>query len=306
VDEISVRTVIASMSLGEGMPSGRQIEREIERGGVEAIISQEAAPARRVFSPGPLGTVERNWALLADLRLKLGFMPLWDLRRRRSSALRAMPLQIEGGGPVRHQALGVTTHEIAEVEIALLHAATAYAARLNEAGSLCAVSADVSYETLCCYTARGRYLAALREAALTPRNPLLLRIVEIPTGAPEGRLAEMISMLHRDHVRVATAFEQSSPRLELRLGADGIGGRLPPRLEDAMVLELSERLMREAASQRAFALLDGLEHATEVAIARDAGVRFGEGGALGHFVLDGREAVPPLPLAALADISALV
>jgi hypothetical protein len=302
VDEVMVRTVIASMALTPDASDGRQLEHEIERGGVEDIVSQDAARPMRFFSAGPLGEIERSWALLLDLKLKLAFLPLWDLRRRKSSALRAMPLDAEGRA-VRHQALGVTTREIADIEIALLRAAIAYAARLNEAGSLCAVGADVGYETLCCYAARNRYIAALREIAPTPRNPLLLRIVEIPSGAPEGRLAELVAMLHRDHVRVATAFEQPAPHLETRLGADGIGGRLSQRHEQTSVPEMAERLMREAASQHAFALLEGLDQPADATIVRAAGVRFGEGACLGQFALDGRAPVPPLPLVASAEIS---
>ena len=65
--------------------------------------------------------------------------------------------------------------------------------------------------------------------APTQRNPLLLWSVEVPPGAPEGRLAELVAMAHRDHVPAATAFEQPVPRLGMRLGADGIGGRIARR-----------------------------------------------------------------------------
>ena len=62
---------------------------------------------------------------------------------------------------------------------------------------------------------------------------------------------------------------------------------------------------RLADSQHAFALLEGLGEPSDAVIARDAGVRFGEGACLGQFALDGRAPVPPLPLAALAEISSL-
>lgn len=295
VDEVMVRTVVAAVAPGPQACDGRQIAQQIEQGGTPEIIAPDGARPLHFFSPGPLGEIERSWELLLDLKLRLAFLPLWDLRRRKSSALRAMPLDSEGAA-VRHQALGVTTREIAAVEIALLRAAIGFAARLNEAGSLCAVGADVGYETLCCYGARNRYFAALGEALPTPRNPLLLRIVEIPPGAPEGRLAELVGMLHRDHVRVATAFEQPAPQLQTRLGADGIGGCLPRRHDQASVPEMAERLVREAAHQHAFALLEGLDAPSDLDIVRDAGVRFGEGAALGQFVLDGRAPLPPLPL----------
>jgi hypothetical protein len=103
------------------------------------------------------------------------------------------------------------------------------------------------------------------------------------------------------NVRITLQFEslRSLPELDVRVGAIGIGGALPPHCDVPTAVALAQRLVRRTSGQKAFAFLHGLENEALIETSIKNHVRFGSGRAIGagrHFT--GNEPIPDFPLRA--------
>ncbi len=231
----------------------------------------------------------------------MGLFPVWELRKETATSLFLNPfsgdaavLTISG-----HRSLsGCSELQVLEIEVALLCAAAAYADRARDCGKVCAIGVGASYSSLSCFGSRIRYITALQKVVFGQRNPLLLKIEQIPIGAPDHRIAELVAMLRFPNVRVTLEFQSLHHIADtiLNLGVVGMGGILPANADAALTALTIEKLTRRAMAQKAFVFLDKLDTQIHANCARNANVRFGTGAALGTRELSGLEAVPDFPL----------
>jgi hypothetical protein len=305
VQEISIRTVSAPLPGGMVSEAGceRDLDQAIEDYGTEVVyrrVKPSAAAKKKERSPppevSPLAFLRHRIQHLAGAGLDMRLYPIWDLRKGVSNSLLVRTVRLGTDGPVSTPAPLADAGEQLMEEISSLRASEAYAVRLAEDGQICAVNSMVSYATLGCLQSRIRYLTALQAASFSPRTPLVLRIADIPTGAPDGRLAELVAMLHSAHVRVALKFSPPVPDLEVRVGADGIGVTFPELVRAKAFLSAAAAFAELAFRQKAFSFIDGLDSAAAVAMARQAQIRFGAGIALGEGALRIDGSVPQFPL----------
>jgi hypothetical protein len=310
VQEISLRTVSAPVSAAVICEAEceKELNKAIEDYGIE-VVYRHVMPSTKIkkneTSPRDMPAADflpRGKQQPVRMGLGIRLYPIWDLRKEVSNSLLLKSVRAGAGGP---PAPAVNPGQQLAEEIDLLHAAEAYAVRLAQEGQICAMNSPVSYSTLGALNSRIRYLTALQGATFSPRTPLVLRIIDIPTGAPEGRLAELVSMLHSAGVRVALKFSLPLPDLDIRTGADGIGITSPESGRDNL-LSIATTLADLAFHQRAFSFIGGLDSPAAMAMARQAQIRFGAGAALhaGALQLDGSLPQFPLSLQTLRAASA--
>ncbi len=314
IDEISIRTVVAIVSPVDTKLAltDAQIEAVLERSGSETVVTQGlrsdskelmiAIAGHRLGPPRrPLEQIQLAHAELEQFGLRVGLFPVWELRKGTSSALFLVPFSGNAAGRIlsgRPALVNLNADEILNVEINLLGAAEAYTERLQADGTICAIGVGVSYDSLCSINSRIRYVSALKKGYFSPRNPLWLKIEQIPPGIPGHRVAAFVTMLSSPNIRVTLEFQSliSMPEPSVRLKAGGLGGSIPAGTVDSAALIIAERLVSLAAAQEAFAFLNHLDKDNLVAVARHANVRFGTGAALGTRHLAGLEAIPTFPL----------
>lgn len=315
IDEISVRSIVGSVVNLRSIDVrniGKTIEAAVEKSGMETVVTQSMsfespepviaftgnasrAPAQ---TAGRIGDIH---SLFEQLGLKIGFFPVWDLRKGTSNTLLLAPyigstgkIVSTGFDAIRR----VSEANICDLEIFLLDALGMYVNRINKAGKICAVGIGVSYLTLTMLRTRIRYITALQKVRMQPSTPLLLKIEQIPDGAPMHQLAELIAMMSLPKVHPFVEFANLStmPEIDFALRATGIGGACPPGLDYDGALHISKKLAQRAAAQKAFSFLNHLDSDELAAAASDAGIKFGMGAALGGSHYTGLEDVPDFPL----------
>jgi hypothetical protein len=319
IDEVSVRTIIAEVIAPdqaiEAHP-GAHLNALLERDGVETIHTHKVRPDIQPEPlrppPAPAGAshpapvaamaepISAAHALLAQKGLKLGLFPMWELKK---GVCNSLFLTTFTGNGVSTLTTGTSRllgaeGQIVDIEISHLYAAAAYAARMRAEKKVCALAVGVSYDTLGCFRSRIRYMAALQAAVFPSSNPLLVRIEQIPEGAPEGRIAEFAAMLTPKNVRVTLEFRSLAclRRVDIRLGATAMGGTLPANGDHVLAREMAERLVQKAMAQKAFSFLENLDSPEHLALANRANIRFGRGLALSTLHFSGLERVPAFPL----------
>ena len=315
VDDIAIRGLVGLVPpsmLENAAAKGVQLTELLERSGGEIVVTPNHNPEiawEDVSKPVPVPAMptgewlSRAHFLAEQVGLKVGYFPIWDLAGRKSASLFLSALNRASNMPVsvRHALKGLEEPRIANFETTLLQAAAEYAQAVHAVQKLCALGVGVSYETLSGFHSRIHYIGALKSIRTLADCPLLLRIDQIPEGTPVGRLAEIVTMLTTPNVRITLQFEtlRSLPDLDVRLGAAGIGGVLPPHCDVLTATALAQRLVRRASGQKAFSFLHGLESHELVDAALKCHVRFGSGHAIDagrHYT--GREPIPDFPLRA--------
>jgi hypothetical protein len=312
IDEVSVRTIIAEVVAPDRPIDAHKsayLEAALERDGVETIHThcapseppKPAAPAAESH-PAPAASVSEPiaaaHALLAQKGLKLGLFPMWELKKGASNSLFLTAFTGNGTGALSTgtSRLLAAEAQIVDIEISHLLAAAAYAARMRAEQKVCAVAVGVSYNTLGSFRSRIRYMAALQAAVFPSSNPLLVRIEQIPEGAPDGRIAEFAAMLTPKNVRVSLEFCSLATlrRIDIRLGVMAMGGTLPA--DHVLAQETAERLIQKTMIQKSFSFLENLDSPQHLALANRANIRFGRGLALSNRHFSGLEPVPAFPL----------
>ena len=297
VDEVSVRSIVAEIAtLGsiDANVLGSQIEALVEAQGLEAVITRSVesggstpvvivagSPARKTSMAAD--TIKIIQARFAPYGLKLGLLPIWNLERASSNCLFVTPFSedtiVPSGKLITH---GMTDAQVLDLEIDQVIAAAYFAEQLRATGRVCSLGVGISYYSINSFRARIRYLTALQKLQFHPKNPLLLKLEQIPAGAPEGRVGELVSMLSSENVRITLELENiaSVAMLELRLGVVGVGGAIPSGLDKDAAALLCRKLVHYAGARKTFAFLDRLDSREQCALAAREGVKFGMGLAL--------------------------
>jgi hypothetical protein len=316
VGEISVRALVGTVSANAfqgDFHDGKHIATMLELNGRETIVTSSARSGEQklatALTPGsmdadwkPINWITRAQAAIELTGFDMGLFPMWDMQKSKCTGLFLSPYSNRNGAAVtsgRCLLNRLDERHICDIEIALLYAANAYALRVNNEHKVCALGVGVSYETLSGFNSRIRYIGALKSVPTLASCPLLLKIEQVPEGAPIARLAEIIAMLSVPNVRITVQFQpaRTIPKIDIRLGASGIGSALPNGCDREAVTSIAQKLARRSMEQKTFSFLDGLESDSHVNAAHSNGIRFGTGagfGVNGHYSIAG--IVPDFPL----------
>ena len=304
LSDVTVRGLVGLVPAAALAGNGVQLSQLLERTGGEIIVSRETVtPPRPVRKPAPATSgdeIVRAQELAAQQRLRLGLFPVWDLNKLRSISLSLSLVSKDGSDASALLANSADGHA-ATMETALLLAAARYTQNVYQAGKVGTVGVGVSYETLSGFHSRIDYIRALKSIRAVATCPILLRVGRIPDGTPLGRIAEIVAMLQAPNVKVTVEFQslRSIAELDIRLGITGIGWEIPPHCDPSLVAVNAQKLVRRAASQKAFAFLHGLATPELLAAAKAHGVRFGSGAAInGNQPLTDLDKIPDFPLIA--------
>jgi hypothetical protein len=289
VDDISVRGLVALVPRSSlKAMAGSEIAELLERRGGEIVVrrnraSHEDRTVKSAVRETPIGGwIGRAQQLFAKSGSDVALLPVWDLKNRKSASV-AVTIPAADGTPVSIRRLVKQADEnfFVDHEVALLQAASEYAQRVALAHKMCAVAVGVSYETLSGFHSRIAYIGALKALPTVASCPLLLRIERVPEGTPQGRLAEIVAMLAAPNIRATVEYLslRDLSELEIRLGAAGLGWA--PGADIAIVKSGVLKLAQRAAAQKAFSFMHGIKDVEHLAAARQAGIRFGSGPALG-------------------------
>ncbi len=308
---VVVRALVGELAeevLNQQFQDGRHIAAHLELNAREIVVQSDPSrvpPRVTRITPGaddadwvPVETIKK--AQLSIAPLQIGLFPIWELGKAKSSCLYASPY-LRGGTPrigCTRQLLSSEPARIVDAEITVLMMAHAYSHRLRQAGKVCALGAGVSFETLLGFNNRIRYITALKSLKIPSQCPILLKIEDVPDGTPLGKVAEIIAMLAVPNVRFTLQFRsaQTAPKVDIRLGAAGMGIALPHHCDVALAAIFMKRLVSAFAEQRGFIFVEGLDSEELLAAAQACGVRFGIGQALGRQWFCGEEPLPHFPL----------
>lgn len=313
VEEVSVRSVVGEITEDQlsAQVGGVAIADFLEQTGVEKIVTKSSAPpsqeeeceqaGRAVDARAPGHAVLEAHSFMEQLGRRLGFFPLWDLKKHSCSVLFLSP--VGGKSESAPHAINASAFlpegpdgDLGKLELRLLRAAGEYAQRVHASQKVCAVGTGVSYDTLSSFSGRVRYITTLKEIHTTPVCPLLLKIESIPQGVHLGRLNEIMNMVAGPNVRFMLEFSERIPELESRMGAAGIGAVLaddcPAGRAEAILKSLPNRLLR----QQAFGYVSGLNTPALARLAETHNLRFGLGAALSRHHYTGLETVPDFPV----------
>jgi len=306
VEIASVRSVVGEISADQIGSDCLAVADFLEQTGQESVttkstaglVSEQAPIAVDAKLPGH--AVMEAHRFMGQIGRKLSFFPLWDVKRRASSALILSPVAITGE-PHSIPGSAVAPHGpdggLAKLELRLLRAAGEYAQRVHASQKVCAVGTGVSYDTLSSFSGRVRYITTLKEIRTTPVCPLLLKIEDIPQGVNLGRLGEIMNMVAVPNVRFMLEFSERIPELDFRMGAAGIGAVLPEDCQAWQAENILKSLPNRLLGQHAFGFLRGLNSPALAHLAESHNLRFGLGAALDRaHRYTGLEAVPDFPL----------
>lgn len=310
VETASVRSVVGEVSADQLSQNCQAVAEFLEQTGQENVVTKSAAGLTSEQRPVAVDANSPGHAMMdahqfvGQLGRKLGFFPLWDLKKQASSALMLSPMALAGrNGHEPHSIHGSVAAPhgpdgvLAKLELRLLRAAGEYAQRVHASQKVCAVGASVSFDTLSSLSGRVRYITTLKEIHTSPVCPLLLKIEDIPQGVHLGRLGEIMNMVGAPNVRFLLEFTDRIPEFEFRMSAAGIGAVLaddcPAWQAEAVLKSMPNRLL----GQHAFGFLRGLHTPPLVRLAAHYDLRFGLGAALdGAHRYTGVEDVPDFPL----------
>ena len=310
---VAVRALVGQLAedvLGAQFQDGKHIAAHLELNGREIVVNSDPSrkpPCVTRVTPGaddadwvPADTIKKARAAMLALGMELGFFPVWELGRAKSSCLFASLFarhSVPRIGCTR-QLLATYPSQLVEAEIAMLMAAHAYAHRLHQAGKVCALGAAVSFETLIGFHNRIRYITALKSLKIPADGRLLLKIEDVPQGTPLSKLAEIIAMLAVANVRFTVQFRncQAVPsEVDIRLGAAGLGFALPHQYDAGLAAIFMKRLVHAFAG--GFVFVEGLDTAEQLVAAQACGVRFAAGQAVSRLWFSGEDPLPSFPLA---------
>lgn len=300
VESVPLKSLIGQITLEDLRARGGSVIAEfLERSGAETLHARtpdDLADDRHHHGSAGHAMLDAH-RFLEQAGRKLRFFPLWDLKKRCSSVLFLSPLGL-GGGAHSLDGSGQSAESFAaNLELRLLRAAGEYAQRVHASQKVCAVGTSVSYNTLCSFAGRVRYITALKDIRTTPVCPLLLKIEDIPQGVHLGRLGEIMNMVGVPNARFLLEFSDRIPEMEFKMGAAGIGAALPEDCSANKAMALLQSLPNRLLGQQAFGFLRGLHTAPLVRLAETHQLRFGMGAALdGDHLYTGLEAVPDFPL----------
>jgi hypothetical protein len=312
VETASVRSVVGEVSADQLAHDCEAVAELLEQTGLENVVTKSEAGLTSEQQPAQLDANSPGHAMMeahqfvGQLGRKLGFFPLWDLKKQASSALLLSPLALTGrNGYEPHSIHGSVAAPhgpdgvLAKLELRLLRAAGEYAQRVHASQKVCAVGAGVSYDTLSSLSGRVRYITTLKEIRTSPVCPLLLKIEDIPQGVHLGRLGEIMNMVTVPNVRFLLEFTDRIPEFEFRMGAAGIGAVLPDDCPAWQAESILKSMPNRLLGQHAFGFLRGLHSSPLTRLAAHYDLRFGLGAALdGAHRYTGLEAVPDFPLSA--------
>jgi hypothetical protein len=310
---VAVRALVGQMAedvLGQQFQDGKHIAAHLELNGREILVKSDPAripPRVTQVTPGaddidwaPVDTIRKARASVLPLGLEIGLFPIWELGRGKSSCLHAAPYS-RGGTPkmgCTRQLLSTLPGRIVDAEITILMTAHAYAHRLRQSGKVCALGASVSFESLMGFHNRIRYITALKSLKIPAECPILLKIEDVPDGTPLGKVAEIIAMLTVPNVRFTVQYRsaQTAPKVDIRLGAAGMGIVLPHHCDPALAAIFMKKLVSAFAEQKGFIFVEALDTPELVAAAQTCGVRFGTGQAVSRLWFSGEDQLPHFPL----------
>jgi len=310
---ISVRALVGQLAddvLGQQFQDGQHIAAHLELNAREIVVQSDPSrnpPRVTHVTPGaddidwvPVDTIKKARASVLPLGLEIGLFPIWELGRGKSSCLYASPYS-KGGTPkmgCTRQLLSSLPAKVVDAEITVLMTAHAYAHRLRQAGKVGALGAAVSFETVTSLHTRIRYITALKSLKIPHECPVLLKIEDVPDGTTLAKVTEIIAMLTVPHVRFTVQYRsaQTAPKVDIRLGAAGMGIALPHHCDVMLAAIFMKKLVSAFSEQRGFIFVEGLDTAELLAAAQSCGVRFGTGQALGRLWFSGEDQLPHFPL----------
>jgi hypothetical protein len=85
-------------------------------------------------------------------------------------------------------------------------------------------------------------------------------------------------------------------KVDIRLGAAGMGFALPPNCDPGLAMRFMKKLAQAFAEQKGFVFAEGLDRPELIAAALSCGVRFGTGQALGSLCYSGLDPLPAFPI----------
>ncbi len=231
----------------------------------------------------------------------VGFFPVWELAKNESKTLLIALYTRTDGRPAESATRALGLHrelDALELEVALLGAAGEYSRKIHDAQGVCGLTVGVSHDTLMTLSPRIRYITALKALKITPTCPILLKIEQVPSTIPSGRLAELLAMLKMPGLRTIVEFDnpRSIPSLDASLATVGLAAVIAQYATPQKSLAGAQMLVRRAKDRPWFTCLAGLDSEGQVQTARGCGVRFGLGKALSGAPLTGFEPVPAFPL----------
>ncbi len=267
----------------------------LQAGAPDSPADASAAPqpektASRPVETDPLARLANSGVPGYD-GLRLGFVPIYGLRRAAPSTFLCAPARLaKDGGPAQLATLGgIDPKDRPSLDEAMLEHSLVLARQTKKANVTAAIGAPVSFETLASPRGRRLYQLALRGADIAADPFVVIKIEDVPAGTPASRLAEILSVVRPLARHVFLQLADTDVRLmeSGNLGATGLYAKLPVETTAFGAARTASFVVRNAGLQRACSYVEGVANAALLRLVRDAAVRFASGAVFGSEVLTG-------------------
>ena len=275
--------------------------------GSDSLAAEKLAPLFRAADPAEIRIAGRNAAAIRPVPapviarvetdplarlaasgvpgyegLRLGFLPVYDLRRGTASTYLCTPYRADVEGPASLEA--VDPKDRPSLDEAMLEHSLKLTSDIAAAHLTAAAATPVSFETLASPRGRRLYQLALKSADAVANPFLVIKIEGVPAGTPAARLAEIVATIRPFAKRIFVQLPGADMRLNEagQLGAIGVFAALPQECGPSSALALARMLVRSAEMQRACCYMENVRSPAALAIVRDAGVRLASGAAFGR------------------------
>lgn len=208
----------------------QQVGPDLGLGGGSGQDAEEyQATARAALSTAVLHRSAQCWRIgtLGEARptVATGLAPVWNVRSRAiaSFLIEAQALELDADGePICKPTATLPSVQAGEVALRALMAAEERLGGEAESQRV-GLHVPLPLGALACSGPRYRILHALRDLPEPMRRYLLLELVDLPVGFPQGRMAELVAML-APHVRGVIARAPSLDADVTRWRGSGLSG----------------------------------------------------------------------------------
>jgi hypothetical protein len=214
--------------------------------------------------------------------LRLGFQPVYDLRRGAASTYLCTPFRPAEEMPASLSA--VDPRDRPSLDEAMLDHSLKLTRDIAAAHRTAAAATPVSFETLASPRGRRLYQLALKSADAAANPLIVVKIEDVPQGTPAARLAEIVATIRPYARRIFVQLPGADMRLNEagQLGATGVFAALPQDCGSSAALALARMLVRAAEMQHACCYMENVRNAALLGVVRSAGVRLASGAAFGR------------------------
>lgn len=277
--DISVRTVVSETDGSLRMEKAK-LSDLVADASASSIAADAPAPAE--WDMPPMQPAARAAALPLAAYGEIVYRPMWDVQREALTTY----LTRRAPGIVGMRPNGASPEELARLDIEALGAGIEMLADLYRNKFRLRLAFPVSFEAISSVPRFRTYIAQCRTIPETLRQLVAFELVDLPTGVPYGRLAELASALRPFCGLIIATVDWWRTDLSqyANTGIRMVNTIIAPGAEEKRTLADMDRFARAAEKAGLLTAVEGVATTSVALAARGAGIGFISGDRVGACV----------------------